>query len=130
MRPTKAQSKQQTSPCGNPAANLALVGKGISRTQAGLFYKRKGNKMQTKKTKSGVVVTLTHRVHGCLEQGGYCGRQVLVRYSSIGMPPSAGLNTVINPHGTTWAELATDYAQNHDPRCCGDKVLRRGEVVR
>ncbi len=77
---------------------------------------------------TNILLDITHKVNGMLETGGYCDRRVMVRRESIGMPAHARLDDVINEHGTTWRELAYDYARQTGWR--GDKVIRRGVIVR
>ena len=79
-----------------------------------------------RKGQVGWVVDITNEVHGMLEQGGWCGRKVLVRYESL-IP-------ILQAKSTDWTfrwpsrQEILDYIRASD--WCGDRVLRKGCVIR
>jgi len=79
------------------------------------------------KTTKGIVLDITHEQYGMLEQGGWSDRRVLIYYASIGMPRDAKLDDVINEYGTTWHDMAWEYAR--ETNWAGDKVLRKGHII-
>lgn len=77
--------------------------------------------------KAYITIDITHKINGCLEQGGWIGRKVLIRRKSIGMPNNASLTDITDDHGTTWRDIAYDYARSTDWR--GDRVLVKGCII-
>lgn len=83
--------------------------------------------MQITISKTGYVVNVTHTIHGMLEQGGFCGRKVLVRFSSMDFKPE-DLDAKRNDYGTTNREYLIHYVR--ETGWTGDRMLRKGEIVR
>lgn len=82
------------------------------------------------KTKTGIKVHITNRVHGMLEQGGVSNRVVLVPWDAIsGLTPETDLSSQYNDL-YTYADMVQAVAYGR----CGDqtkiKVLRKGQVIR
>lgn len=81
--------------------------------------------MDVRKTKSGWVVEITNRVHGMLEQGGICGKEVLYKRGTLkrcGIDYESDPESPINEHGTT----AVDWLLN---RVEPDRVLKAGHII-
>ena len=83
--------------------------------------------MRVRKTRRGWVVEITNTVHGCLEQGGVCGREELyTRETLAGLgidydaDPAASVG--FNDPGVSYLDYLV-----HSVRC--DRVLRVGHVI-
>ena len=81
--------------------------------------------METRKTKSGWVILTTNMVHGCLEQGGVSGREVLYTRETLarhGIDYDADPTASINEHGTTIEQYLRE-------RATPDRVLKAGDRI-
>lgn len=80
--------------------------------------------MKVTKIYNGWVVEITNTVHGCLEVGGVCGREVLYGRRTLAL---MGIDFDADPHGPY-----TDHATNVEAlirRVKPDRVLKDGVVI-
>lgn len=90
----------------------------------------------SKITTKGIIIEITNTIHGCLEQGGISGRQILLnwaRLQTFGIKPGmsveqieAVLSEEVNDYGTDgWDCLDLEISGGGY-----DKVIRKGHVIR
>lgn len=82
-----------------------------------------------KRTKTGYRVAVTNRINDLLEQGGVCGRVVIVQWGAFpGLWPDVSLNDPYNDL-YTFGDMVRDCAYGR----CGDqrkvRVVRKGTVI-
>jgi hypothetical protein len=82
-----------------------------------------------KKVKTGYLVAVTNRVHGCLEQGGVQGRAVVVPWGSIaGLTPATKLNDPYNDL-YSYEDIIHQAAYHPDRFGIKVRVVRRGHKI-
>ena len=80
--------------------------------------------MTVRKTKSGRVIEVTNMLHGCLEQGGVSGREVLYSRAALA---TAGIDYDADPQGDHCEGISREsWLRN----CCEpDRVLKAGHEI-
>lgn len=87
--------------------------------------------MNVRKTAKGWVIEITNTVHGCLEQGGICGREVLVTrdgLAKVGINYDDDPNKQIGDYQTPLWAIAKEFAAEQ-PGIQYARVLKRGHRI-
>ena len=81
--------------------------------------------MKTRKTRKGWVIEITNTVHGCLEQGGVCGREIFYSLETLS---KHGIDYNMDPDSDDISDGNSNAAWLH--HCVTpDKVIRVGRTI-
>lgn len=81
-----------------------------------------------RKSNAGWIVETTHTVHGGLEQGGVCGRVVLVSNDTL---RKVGIDPDVNPADSYNADVSNEtYVREAIRGGLPVRVLRKGTAIR